>query len=68
MNEKKRWLLVFLFATAMAWAESAVVVDLRTLVDRIEPYQPNPLPFLPRLGEVELVRQIATLIMLFTVG
>ena len=68
MNEKKRWLIVFLYAVAMAWVESALVVDLRTLVDRLDPYQPNPLPFLPKLGEVELVREIATLIMLFTVG
>jgi hypothetical protein len=66
--EKKRWLVVFLFAVAMAWVESALVVDLRTLVDRLDPYQPNPLPFLPKLGEVELVREMATLIMLFAVG
>ena len=68
MTEKKRWFLVILFAAAMAWVESALVFDLRTLVDRLEPYQPNPLPFLPKLGEVELVRELATLIMLLTVG
>lgn len=68
MTEKKRWLIVILFAAAMAWVESALVVDLRTLVDRLEPYQPNPLPLLPQLGEVELIREVATLIMLFTVG
>ena len=68
ITEKKHWLIVFLFAVAMAWVESALVVDLRTLVDRLEPYQPNPLPFLPKLGEVELVREIATLVMLFIVG
>ena len=67
-TEKKRWLLVFLFAIAMAWVESAVVVNLRTLVDRLEPYQANPLPFLPKLGEIELVRELATLVMLLTVG
>jgi len=66
--EKKRWLIVFLFATAMAWVESAVVVDLRTLVDRIEPYQSNPVPLLPKLRTVEIVREFATLIMLLVVG
>ena len=68
MTEKKRWIMVVLFAAAMAWVESAVVVDLRTLVDRIEPYQANPLPFMPKLGEVELIREIAILIMLFALG
>jgi len=68
ITEKKRWLIVFLFAVAMAWVESAVVVDLRTLVNRLEPYQANPLPFVPKLEEIELIRQFATLIMLFTVG
>jgi hypothetical protein len=68
MSSKKRWLYVVVFAAAMAWVESAVVVDLRTLVDRLEPYQTDPLPFMPKLGEVELVREIATLIMLATVG
>lgn len=57
-----------LFATAMAWVESAVVYDLRTMVDRIEPYQPNPLPMIGGLGPVEMVRELATLIMLLAVG
>jgi hypothetical protein len=57
-----------LFAAAMAWVESAVVYDLRTMVDRIEPYQPNPLPVIGGLGPVELVRELATLIMLLAVG
>jgi hypothetical protein len=45
-----------------------VVADLRTLVDRIEPYQPNPLPIVSRLGVAELIRELATLIMLFAAG
>ena len=53
---------------AMAWVESAVVYYLRTHIDRIEPYQANPLPLIGGLGPVELVRELATLIMLFTVG
>jgi hypothetical protein len=66
--EWNRWLVVCLFAVAMAWVESAVVFDLRTMVDRIEPYQPDPLPLVGKLGPVELVRELATMIMLFTVG
>lgn len=63
-----RWFVVVAFAVAMAWLESATVYYLRTLVDRIEPYQPNPLPIKGTLGQVELVREAATLIMLLTVG
>jgi hypothetical protein len=67
-NEKGRWFVVCLFAIAMAWVEGAVVFDLRTMVDRIQPYQSNPLPLVGKLGPVELVRELATLVMLFTVG
>lgn len=68
MNEKFRWLVVVLYAIAMAWVESAVVVYLRTLIDRLEPYQPNPLPNFGGLGWIELGREAATLAMLLTVG
>jgi hypothetical protein len=67
-HERKRWLVVATFAVAMAWVEAAVVYYLRTLVNRIEPYQPNPLPIATGLGEAELVRELATLVMLVTVG
>jgi len=67
-GEHKRWLTVAIFATAMAWVESAVVFYLRTMVDRIEPYQPHPLPLATGFGFAELVREAATLIMLLTVG
>ena len=63
-----RWLIVAVFAIAMAWVESAVVYYLRTMVDRIEPYQPYPLPVIGGLGTAEFVREAATLIMLLTVG
>jgi hypothetical protein len=63
-----RWLVVILFATAMAWVEAAVVFYLRTMINRIEPYQPNPLPQFGGLAPAELVRELATLIMLSTVG
>jgi hypothetical protein len=63
-----RWWTVVFFAVAMAWVESAVVFYIRTHVDRIEPYQPDPLPLIGTLGPVELMRELATLIMHFTVG
>jgi len=67
-SEWGRWLIVVIFATAMAWVESAVVYYLRTHIDRIVPYQPNPLPVIGGLGPVEATREFATLVMLFTVG
>ena len=67
-QEHKRWLVVVVFATAMAWVESAVVFYLRTMIDRIQPYQSNPLPIIGGFGPVEFVRELATMIMLLTVG
>jgi hypothetical protein len=64
----KRWSVVVLFALAMAWMESATVFYLRTLVGRVDPYQIAPLPPHRMLGNIELIREIATLVMLFTVG
>lgn len=64
----KRWITVVIFAMAMAWVESAVVYYLRTMIHRIEPYQPNPLPIIGRLGEAEMVREAATMMMLLMVG
>lgn len=68
MKQGKRWLTVAAYAVAMAWVESAVVFYLRTISDRIDPYQIEPLPPVAGLGAVELIREAATLIMLFTVG
>ena len=48
-----RWIVVVVYAIAMAWVESAVVYYLRTMIDRIEPYQPNPLPIVGGFGPVE---------------
>jgi hypothetical protein len=62
------WLVVVGFATGMAWVEAASVFYLRALVDRIEPYQVNPLPISEAFGPVELVREAATLMMLLMVG
>ncbi|OGG51595.1 MAG: hypothetical protein A3F84_17735 [Candidatus Handelsmanbacteria bacterium RIFCSPLOWO2_12_FULL_64_10] len=68
MSERMRWGVVALFAVVMAWMEAATVVYLRTLVGRVDPYQAVPLPMLPHLTGAELVREVATLVMLFTVG
>jgi len=64
----KRWVMVVVFALAMAWMESATVFYLRTLVGRVDPYQVAPLPAHPVLGKIELFREIATIVMLFAVG
>ena len=68
MNPRNRWLVVVIFALAMAWVESAVVFYLRTMLNRIDPYQPYPLPLLHGFGSAELVRELSTLIMLTAVG
>ncbi len=60
--------MVVVFAVAMAWVESAVVFYLRSMIDRIEPYQPDPLPIIGGFASVELPREAATMVMLFTVG
>jgi hypothetical protein len=67
-GNRSRWATVVVFATAMAWVEAAVVYYLRTMVGRIEPYQPTPLPVVGCVGQAEMVREAATLVMLLTVG
>jgi hypothetical protein len=68
LGNKSRWWIVVVYAIAMAWVEAAVVYYLRTMVNRIEPHQPNPLPMVGGLGGAELVREAATLIMILAVG
>jgi hypothetical protein len=68
LSERPRWALVVGFAIAMAWVEAACVFYLRALVDRIEPYQTNPLPMNDALGTVELWREAATLVMIAALG
>jgi hypothetical protein len=68
MTDRTRWGLVVGYAAAMAWVESAVVYYLRTMINRIVPYQPDPLPVIGGLGLVEMVRELATLLMLAAVG
>jgi hypothetical protein len=67
-SERRRWVLVVAYATAMAWVEAASVFYIRALVGRIEPYQANPLPMNAMLGTVELWREAATLVMIATLG
>src|SRR5436853_7499487 len=62
------WSVVVVYAVAMAWVEAAVVYYVRTMVDRIDPHQANPLPIFGGLGPAELVREAATLIMLAAIG
>jgi hypothetical protein len=68
LSEQTRWAIVIAFAIAMAWVEAASVYYIRALVDRIEPYQANPLPMHRALGNVELWREAATLVMIATLG
>jgi hypothetical protein len=68
LSERMRWVIVMAFAVAMAWVESASVYYIRALVDRIEPYQANPLPLNDALGYVELWREAATLVMIAMLG
>jgi hypothetical protein len=63
-----RWWVIVIFAVAMAWVESAVVFYLRSMIGRIEPYQPEPFPVIGGFAVVELPREFATLVMLFAVG
>ena len=60
--------IVILYALAMAWVESAVVFYMRSMIDRLEPYQANPLPLAGGFGFAEVVREAATLVMLLAVG
>jgi hypothetical protein len=68
VRARSRWCLVVLFAIGMAFVEAAAVYYLRAMVGRIEPYQADPLPISGIFGQVELVREAATLVMLLAVG
>jgi hypothetical protein len=67
-HSARRWLIVAIFAMAMAWVESAVVFYMRTMMGRLEPHQPDPLPVMGGFASVELPREFATLVMLFAAG
>ena len=68
MTEKSKSLVwAGLFAIAMAYLESAVVVYLRRLYGISDLILSVP-PFDPQIGAIELGRELATLVMLLTVG
>jgi hypothetical protein len=67
-SDWSRWWMVVIYAAAMAWVESAVVFYLRSMIGRIEPHQPDPLPVIGGFALVELMREFATMVMLFAVG
>ena len=68
MPPKHRWIVIAVFATAMGYLESAVVYYLRTMVNRLNPYQAEPLPNFGGLAVPEMAREFATMIMLLTIG
>ncbi len=68
MSDPRRWSVVVVYAIAMALLEAAVVAYLRTLIGRIDPYQPSPLPVPQHLMKIELAREAATLAMLGAVA
>lgn len=63
-----QWLGVVLFAVAMAWVESAVVLYLRSFTRQFDPYEPDQTPLGANLLRAEMVREAATLLMLGSVG
>ena len=68
MDTQPRWIALVLYTAGMAWAESATVFYLRTLVGRVDPYQPHPIPVRADLIGVELVRETAAMVMLAAVA
>jgi hypothetical protein len=64
----QRWFVVVIYAAAMAWVEAAVVFYIRSHIHRLVPYQPEPLPLAGGFGFAEVVRELATMVMLATVG
>ena len=68
LNDPWPWVVTTTFAMAFAWVEAAIVFYLRTLVDRLEPHQPDPLPLVEGIVRVELIREAATMLMLVAVG
>jgi hypothetical protein len=65
-----RWACLALYATGMAYVESAAVLYLRTIYGGIDPVGPRRTPFdpLPEFVWVEIGREAATMLMLGAVG
>src|SRR5437867_13357428 len=67
MTDKQRWLGDVLYGAAMAYVAAAVALYLRTMVDRLDPYQFPPVTLPAHLVGADLVREVPTLFMLFAV-
>ena len=67
-SKLRQWCGVVVFAVAMAWVESAVVLYLRSLTQEFDPYKPDQTPLAQGIIGAELVREFATLLMLGSVG
>jgi hypothetical protein len=63
-----QWIAVVIYAMAMAWVESAVVVYLRIPSGHFEALQPSILPPIAPVMIAEPIREAATLVMLAAVG
>jgi len=68
MREPKRWITVIVYAVAMALVEAAVVTYLRMLIGSTDPYRAGALAVPDWIKRTELVRELATLVMLGTVA
>ncbi len=67
-TEWRRWLIVAAFAGAVAWMEATTVVYWRMLLDRLDPYQPLPLPNPDGLCDIEVYREASTLLLFLALG
>jgi hypothetical protein len=67
---RARWLVVVVYAVAMAYVESAAVLYLRTIIGGVDPVGVRYTPFnpIPDFGWIEIGREAATMVMLATVG
>ena len=63
-----RWMAVVVFGIVMGYAEAAVVAYLRIWLNRVDPYQPQPLVIPTWVESAEMLREAATIVMLAAVG
>lgn len=68
MREPKRWIAIIVFAIAMAMVEAALVTYLRILVGSTDPYRAGALAIPDWMVRTELVRELATMVMLGSVA
>jgi hypothetical protein len=68
MREPKRWIAIIVYAVAMAFMEAALVTYLRMLVGSTDPYRAGTLAIPEWMMRTELVRELASLVMLGAVA